>query len=150
MKIFYSKIVLVALVLIGLQISGCQDQSSTYHLIHPAHVEPIEGSPFNKLELTEKAIERIDIKTAEVTEETIGTNDQQVKKTVPYSSLIYSPLGDVWVYTNPEPAVYVRHEVKVESIQKDKAIITEGPPTGTKVVSQGAAELYGTEYEVGH
>ena len=129
--------------------TSCQQKTSDYHLIHPAHVEHIEGSEFNKVELTEKAIERIDINTEEVSEEQTTTGQQTVK-VVPYSSLIYSPMGDVWVYTVKEPHVFVRQVVKVDFIRGDKAFLSEGPPTGTPVVTQGAAELYGTEYEVGH
>jgi hypothetical protein len=150
MKSSYLGIIGGALILTIFQITACRDQSGNYHFIHPAHIEPVENSPFSKLELTEKAIERIDIKTAEVTEEMNESNDPNPVKTVPYSSLIYGPVGEVWVYANPAPKVFIRHEVRVDRIEGDKAVLMEGPPGGTKIVSQGAAELYGTEYEVGH
>ena len=44
--------------------------------------------------------------------------------------------------------VFLRHEIKIDFIKDNTVHLTEGPPVGTKIVTQGAAELYGTEYEV--
>jgi hypothetical protein len=70
--------------------------------------------------------------------------------TVPYSALIYSPQGETWVYTSPQPRTFVRHKVEVDYIKGDIAVLNAGPPVGTVVVSVAAAELYGTELKVGH
>lgn len=113
-------------------------------------MEHIEGSELSRLTLTEKAVERLGIETAPVTEELIVHSDARQRMTVPYSALLYDVQGRAWVYTNPEPRVYIRHEVKVDFIEGGKAILNEGPAPGTQIVSVGAAELYGTEYEVGH
>ena len=71
-------------------------------------------------------------------------------KVVPHSSLIYGAHGETWVYTSPEPLTYVRHTVSVDYIEDDLAVLSDGPPAGTEVVSVGAAEVFGTEFEVGH
>jgi multidrug efflux pump subunit AcrA (membrane-fusion protein) len=73
-----------------------------------------------------------------------------LKPVVPYSAVVYGANGDAYVYTTTEPLVYVRQRVVIESIEKDKAILTEGPPSGTQVVTAGAAELFGAETGVGH
>ena len=72
------------------------------------------------------------------------------QKVVPYSALIYDPFGLTWIYTSPEPRTFVRHQVQVDYIEGDVAILSDGPPTGTVVASVAVAELYGTEFEVGH
>ena len=67
------------------------------------------------------------------------------QKIVPYSSVLYDVHGNTWVYTNPEPLKFVRHAIKVDFIEGDIAVLTDGPAVGTKVVSTGAPELYGAE-----
>lgn len=68
---------------------------------------------------------------------------------VPYSAVIYDLKGDTWVYTNPEPQTFIRHKVSVDYIEGDKAVLSEGPPEGTKVVTVGVAQLFGVEFGVG-
>lgn len=70
-------------------------------------------------------------------------------KVVPYAAVIYGVHGETWVYTNPEPLVYVRAPVTVEYIEGDLAVLLEGPPVGTAVVTAGGAELFGAESGVG-
>ena len=36
-----------------------------------------------------------------------------------FGHLIRRPHGDAWVYTNPEPLVFVRHRVDIEHIDQD-------------------------------
>jgi hypothetical protein len=71
------------------------------------------------------------------------------RKIVDFASLIYGLHGETWVYTNPEPLVFVRAPVTVDFIEGDQAFLTEGPEVGTQVVTLGAAELYGVESGVG-
>ncbi len=72
------------------------------------------------------------------------------RKVVPYSALIYDSRGQTWVYTSPESRAFVRHKVEVDYIQDDLAVLKDGPPAGTVIAAVGAAELYGTEFKVGH
>jgi hypothetical protein len=72
------------------------------------------------------------------------------KKVVPYSAIMYDVHGDTWVYTNPDPLVFVRHRVAIEHIDQEMAVLREGPDIGTKIVTVGAAELLGAESGVGH
>jgi multidrug efflux pump subunit AcrA (membrane-fusion protein) len=72
------------------------------------------------------------------------------RRVVPYSSVIYDEHGNTWVYTSPEHLNYVRAPITIDYIEGDVAVLKDGPPAGTKVVSVGAIEIYGTEFEVGH
>jgi hypothetical protein len=38
----------------------------------------------------------------------------------------------------------------IERVEGDNAYLSDGPPVGTVVASVGVAELYGTEFQVGH
>lgn len=142
----------MGLCLLAILSIACKKTESQYVKIEPATLTHIEGSELMRLTLTEKAVMRIGIKTATVEERQIDGegNPSEMSKTVPYGALIYDPHGDVWVYTNPETGVFVRHQINVKQIRDDVAFLLDGPPNGTKVVTVGAAELYGTEYEVGH
>jgi len=64
---------------------------------------------------------------------------------IPYSAVIYDVNGDAWVYTNPEPLVFIRQSVSIDYIEGDLAFLTEGSSAGTNVVTVGGAELYGAE-----
>jgi hypothetical protein len=113
----------------------------------PAHVEAIEGSEFSRVTLTSRAAERLDIQVGEATDQEIAG---AMRRVVPYSSIVYDAEGNTFVYTNPEPLVFVRAAVTVDRIDGDVAILSEGPKAGTKVASVGGALLFGTEFGVGH
>lgn len=146
-----SRWIFAVLVIGALALPACTRTSAggEAHKDEPAKVETIAGSELHRLTLIPKAAERLGIKTAPVGEEQAAGSGAK-KKVVPYSAVIYDSHGDTWVYTSPENLVYVRAHIKVERIDRDKAILSEGPPAGTQVVTVGAALLFGTEFEVGH
>jgi len=113
----------------------------------PASVEHLEGTDLNRVTLTERAAERLDIQTAEARDEQVNGAARRV---IPYSAVIYDADGNAWTYTNPESLVFIREGITIESIDGDLAILTEGPAAGTQVVSVGGAMLFGTEFGVGH
>lgn len=70
---------------------------------------------------------------------------------VPYASLIYWADGTTWVYGESEAERhYVRLPVKVDRIEGDTVYLRSGPPAGTRIVTLGAAELFGAETGTGH
>ena len=109
-----------------------------------SHVELISGSKLSRVTLTQKASERLDIKTAKIIVDASGVI------TAPYAAVLYDVKGNAWVYTNPEPLAYVRYPIVIESIKGQLAFLKQGPPAGTLVVVVGASELYGAENGVGH
>jgi hypothetical protein len=112
--------------------------------VRPARIESIAGSTLRRITLTERAAQRLDIRTAEVAEGTAGG------LAVPYAAIVYDLKGASWVYINPEPHTYVRHPVSVARVEADTAHLKEGPPAGTRVVTVGVAQLYGAEKGIGH
>lgn len=125
---------------------ACENNHKKHEVEHPSEVEHVEGTDLSMVTLTERAIERIGLQTEQVTE----MEGSLLSPAVPYSSIIYDAQGQVWVYTNPEGRSFVRHKVIVDHIKGNVVYLQEGPPVGTKIVSVGAAELYGAEFEVGH
>lgn len=76
-------------------------------------------------------------------------NSGDTFKLIPYSAVLYDAQGKTWVYTNPEPLVFVRQQILIDTIRGGEVILADGPPVGTAVVTVGGAELYGTEFGVG-
>jgi hypothetical protein len=70
------------------------------------------------------------------------------KVAVPYEALLYGPDGKTYVYRSPRPLRYVREMVRVGRIKADRVVLARGPAPGTRVVTVGTAEVYGTELEV--
>jgi hypothetical protein len=131
------------------QLSACtQTSAEATGGAEPAKVESVEGSEdVSRLTLTAKAAERLGIQTAQVREQKVAGKQRKV---IPYGALLYDSKGATYVYVNPQPLTYVREPVKVYYIGAGTVVLTAGPAAGTRVVSVGAAELYGTETGVGH
>jgi hypothetical protein len=141
---------IVGMLVALLQLSACaQPSAEAAGGVEPATVEHVEGSKDDRsrLTLTPRAVERLGIQTRPVL---VGKVGNATRRVVPYGALLYDAKGDTWVYVNPAPLDYVREPVTVDHIEGDQAVLTDGPPEGTRVVSVGAAELYGTETGVGH
>lgn len=130
--------------------SGCgpraaaQEVSTATRKQQPSRVEQINGTDKNRVILTEEAADRLDIHLEEVQQTQV---DGAPRATIPYGAIVYDVEGEAWAYTSPEPLTFVRSPLDVESIDGDIAILSQGPPVGTSVVSVGAAELFGAEFE---
>ena len=109
----------------------------------PAHVQPIEGTDHVQITLEEAAAQRLAIETTEV-------RKAAGQLVVPSSAVIVDTEGHRWVYTNPKPQVFVRHEIGLEREVGGRAYLSTGPPAGTRVVIVGVPELAGVEDGVGH
>jgi hypothetical protein len=139
-----SRWIVVVPIVAGVQLTACQAGHSSPPHVAPAIVERIDGSDISRVTLTARAAERLGVETALVQD--LGA----ARRVVPYGAVLYDAHGDTWVYTSPQPLVFVRHGIRIEHIEGDRAILSEGPPVGISVVTFGAAELLGTEFEVGH
>lgn len=137
------------LVLAAFPLSGCADVAKvTATKPKPFKVEKPEGTSLTRLRIEQRVFDRIRIKTSTVREvERFG--GETARRVVDYAAVVYEPKGDTAVYTNPEPLVFVRTPVKVDSIDGDLAVLADGPTAGTAVVIVGTAELLGMEFGVG-
>ena len=136
------------LLLATLSVAGCQGgDEDAAAADEPAKVEPVEGSDgLFQVTLTAQAAERIDLQTAVVRTESEGAAERAI---VPYSAIVYETDGETWVYASTDDLSFVREHVSVQEIDGDRAILSEGPPAGTEVVTVGVAELFGAEHGIG-
>jgi len=132
-----------ALIVAGAALAGCTEvEPATEEGYQPAKLEPIRGSELKRVTLTREAGERTGVRTAPV-------RRSGARGVVPYSALIYGADGRSYVYVAPKPLSFVRAAVVVERVEGAHALLSHGPPIETRVVTTGAAEVYGTELEVG-
>lgn len=132
---------LIIAAFLSLFAAGCAQVSEAAPAKDPADIAAVPGTDLHRITLTEHAAQRLGLSTAQT-----AKDPQTQKLTVPYAAILYDSAGKTWVYTNPEPLVYVRAPITVERINTDIAQLTDGPPAGTTVVTTGAAELFGAEF----
>ena len=121
--------------------SGYDYETATHHV--PAKLEPIKGTDVQRVIFDAVAAKRVGLKTAQIRQ-----NGQEM--VIPYDAVIYGADGNTYAYTSPEPLTYVRQEISIDNVVGDSVMLSDGPPAGTEVVTIGAAEVYGTEFEVAH
>jgi hypothetical protein len=121
--------------------SGYDYETASHHV--PAKLEPIKGTDVQRVIFDAEAAKRVGLKTAQIRQDGQET-------VIPYDAVIYGADGNTYTYTAPEPLTYVRQEISIDRVAGDSVILSDGPPTGTEVVTVGAAEVYGTEFEVAH
>jgi multidrug efflux pump subunit AcrA (membrane-fusion protein) len=139
-------IVVVLLIIAGLQLAACNTETLEAAPEKASVVEPIEGTELNRVILSERAAQRLDIQTDSVREEQVDGTPRLV---IPYGALIYDLNGDTWIYISPEPLTFVREPITVDHIDGDMVVLADGPATGTEVVTVGVPELYGADTGIG-
>jgi hypothetical protein len=141
--------VIVFLTLAALPLVACGGAAEETVSEGPARVEAVAGSEFNHITLTGRAAERIRIQSEPVREQEIGGVTETV---IPYAAIIYGVNGETWAYIrNPgsDSLTFVRVPLRIDRIEGDLAILSEGPDLGAEVVTIGVAQLYGADQGVG-
>lgn len=133
-----------AALVLSTTLAACGGQISDKYVIgdQPATLTEIPGTKLKAVALTDKAVERLGIQLAEVA-------TASATLTVPSGALWMDIEGTFWVYTSPEPNVFIRQAVEVLDDDGEIAVLSSGPDEGTLVVSAGVPELFGTEVGVG-
>ncbi len=119
--------------------TGYDYETASHH--EPAKLEPIKGTDVQRVIFDAVAAKRVGLQTAPIRQNGEGT-------IMPYAALIYDAEGNTYAYTAPEPLTFVRKEIHIDHLDGDSVVLSDGPPVGTKVVTVGVDEVYGTEFEV--
>jgi hypothetical protein len=131
-----------ALVVAGIALPGCTEvEEETAEGYEPAKLQEVEGSELKQVTFTAEGAARTGLHT-----ESVERSGGQLA--VPYSALIYDGDGRAYVYVRPKPLSFVRAPVAIDRIEGATVLLRDGPPVGSRVVTTGAAEVYGTELEV--
>jgi hypothetical protein len=105
-----------------------------------------DGSGYNRVTLSAKAAQRLDIQTVAVREEQVGGVQRLV---IPYSAVLYGLHGETWAFTSPKSLTFVRQPITIDRIEGDRVILSNGPAAGTQIATVGVAELYGSDTGIG-
>jgi hypothetical protein len=132
-----------AVLLAAALLTACESAEGTVPTTAaPVVVEDIDGSAIQRLTLSDSAAERLDIQTA-----VVAVSGSRL--VVPRRAVIIDATGAYWVYTNPEPFVFIRHQIRDVHEEGHHAFFNEGPEAGMAVVTTGVPELYGAEFGIG-
>jgi RND family efflux transporter MFP subunit len=75
--------------------------------------------------------------------------DLEKSLVVPWSAVAHDINGGAWVYEHIAPQQYARRRVEVRRVVGSLAVLARGPAAGSKIVTAGVAELFGTEFGTG-
>jgi len=132
----------------GLLIAACGTASGQVEEA-PATLKPIAGSRVQQVQLSAPAIHRLGIVTQPVRSAGgPGSGRAGRHSKIPYSAVVYDTDGSTWTYVEAAARTFVRNRVSIAAIDGRTAILTTGPAVGAQVVTVGAPELLGTEYDI--
>lgn len=125
----------------ALSLSACKEiEEESAEGYQPSKLEAVKGAEddLQRITFTKEGADRVALKTAEV-------RRAGAHKVIPYAALIYNDEAKTFVYTSPKLREFLRTAVTVDRIEGSRVLLSDGPPTGTKIVTAGATEVYGTE-----
>ncbi len=74
---------------------------------------------------------------------------EELALVAPLAAIVRDMHGGAWVYEQMDSVTFARRRVDVLRVIGDRAVLGRGPVVGTRVVTAGAAELFGTEFGTG-
>lgn len=89
------------------------------------------------------------LRPGERVEVTLAAQGRGERLQAPNSAVLIDVHGGAWVYENTAQHVFVRRRVEVERVEGGMALLARGPAPGARIVTAGAAELFGTEFGAG-
>ena len=131
----------LALLASGLVLGACSEVESNVRENQPYKVEGPEDAAIKTIKMEDATAALLPVRTTTVRRE--GS-----RKVVPHNAVIYNPDGGAFVYTKPKAQTYIREPIEIIRVHGDDATLSDGPPSGTTIVTTGSAELLATEYEI--
>jgi hypothetical protein len=131
----------------GIVLAGCGG-SPSHTDPPPASLRAIPGSPVKEVLLTARAEQRLGIVTQPVRAAAGPSGGRGSREVIPYSAVVYDNDGSTWTYVNTTGRTFARQPIVINAIQGADAILDRGPTIGAPVVTVGAPELLGTEYDI--
>lgn len=79
----------------------------------------------------------------------LALRGEETSLSVPWAAVVHDIHGGTWVYERTAAHSYARRRVQVRYVVGDVAILAAGPAAGARVVTAGAAEVFGAEFGYG-
>lgn len=139
----------------ALALAGCGSASGAGDP-SPATLKPVAGSRVLQVQLTPAAVHRLGIQTQPVRpagaarpgHAGVPAARAGAGTVIPYSAVVYDTDGSTWTFVNTSGRAYVRDRITVTAIEGPSALLSSGPAVGARVVTVGAPELLGAEYDI--
>lgn len=135
----------------ALALAGCGSASGAGEPA-PATLKPVAGSRVQQVQLTPAAAHRLGIQTQPVRPaggaQPGHTGGPGAGTVIPYAAVVYDTDGSTWTYVNTSGRTFVRDRITVTAIDGHSALLSTGPAVGARVVTVGAPELLGAEYDI--
>jgi len=131
----------------GIALAGCAAAAGQTDP-PPASLRAIPGSPVKEVLLTAQAEQRLGIVTQPVRAAAGPSRGRGGREVILYSAVVYDNDGSTWTYVNTTGRTFVRQPIVINAIQGSEAVLDRGPAVGVPVVTVGAPELLGTEYDI--
>ncbi len=78
----------------------------------------------------------------------VALRDERESLVIPWSAVVFDVYGGTWIYESLGEQKYARRRVQVKYVVDSTAVLANGPPVDARIVTVGAAELFGTEFFV--
>ena len=92
----------------GVLFTACGESASDEAALEePVTIEHLKGSEVARIELTKEAVNRLEIRTVPVW-------DKGERLVVPSAAVLVDPDGKFWVYTSPQPLLFVREGISLD------------------------------------
>jgi hypothetical protein len=137
------RLLATSLALAGLSLAACGSSSSP-HIPVSGRLVQIPGSSTGRIVLTPLGAQRLGLQTGTVQSVPAPHRDGPTV-VVPYSSLIYDPSGNTYLFTSLSSLTFAELPITVDHISGGSVYLVKGPPPGTRVVTIGAEELLGVQ-----
>jgi hypothetical protein len=131
----------LVVIAVALGLAACDEVPSNLRENQPYTVVGPEDAKIKLVKMEDATAALLPVET--VTVRRVGK-----RKVVPHDAVIYNPDGGSFVYTKPKAETYIREPIEIVRVDGDEAVLSDGPRSGTTIVTTGAAELLATEYEI--
>ena len=78
-----------------------------------------------------------------------AADSKQESLVIPFNAVLHDIHGGQWVYAKTGEHSYTRKRIQVARLSGANAVLSSGPAAGTQIVTDGSAELFGTEFMTG-
>jgi hypothetical protein len=145
---FTSKLVAIGTATaVALIVAGCSSTEAGVEQPQST-VKPVAGSSVAQVQLTDQAMRRLGITTVPIKAATATQSAQGARTVIPYAAVVYGTDGSTWTFVETAARNFVRQSITVRAIDGSSAILASGPAVGTPVVTVGATQLLGAEYDI--
>lgn len=124
------------------------DQSATDSILAQSITAPPSADPLSATADLYFAIPnpKGDLRPGERVNVDLPLNSEEPRKVIPHAAVLWDIQGNSWVYVHSGPQEYKRARIFIDFTTDTEAVLKYGPDAGTEVVTDGAAELFGTEF----